>query len=342
MRFSLYVLFLASAFYLQAAEEEAPVKRRPRIRVYDQSVNRVSVERRMEEDRSAELELEKRIRNDMGAPVSLENSFNPVSIISTVNTGSRESVSEDEEEEDSWVTASDFLLEEDMIEEDDLLLTVENEEDQNQEMEITDWEALQKSMIEDVLKKADPEMTDEEMEDAFFSEEDEDTMDTPASGGLEMADIAPLHDLQTQDRQMVREAVADPGQFVPVLQSVRQMNGEVSRPVRERDTPMSLSRSSGMLEELKEKWNRPSEITASRNSNTFSAPPLPRARMAMTALPSVSLANPAVRALPELSKTNSPASRPKPEALPQPQNESRGGMRKDYRIRSRLGVPSGM
>lgn len=329
--------------------EDAPVKMRPRIRVYDQSADLVPVIQPVVDTRASELDLDKRIRKDVGAPVSIENPISGVSFLPTLGSASVSNQSEKPEEgAGSWISQENFLLEEDMMPKEDLVLEAEKKEADNGEMEITDWQHLQKTMISDALVKKEVEMTDEEMEEFLAAEKQGETK-PEASGGLEMEALAPLENLNRPEASLenntARMTGLDMGGFVPVLQSRTQLGGEVSRPQRERSQQLELSGSRGLLNDIKQKWEKPAERGFETGQAGFSAAGLPReslmARPAVgnSALSSFSASNPAVRPLPAPEsmlrtpvRNEMPANREAPAAQP----------RKEYRIRSTLGMPPGM
>lgn len=321
--------------------EETPVRRRPRILVYDEAAKVVPVKPKVQDASTAEADLQKRIRQDMKAPGALENPVNSVSFLPTLGSAVFSPPEEtDEGEEESWITPQNFLLEEDLMSKEDLLKTeAEQEELQSGELEITDWEALQKSMIEEALNKKEVEMTDEEIE-AFLANENLDETRLNQSGGLDLDVVAPVDEL----RQVVPSGESgsaarvnpDMGGFVPVLPTREQLNGEVSRPQRERDPRLELTGSRNLLNNLKEKWGQPSDRRVESPASRPVTAALPGERLMPQGLPSASgvsglgANNPAVSAFP--ASAPAPVTREIP--LRQPRNEPR--------IRSTLGLPPGM
>jgi hypothetical protein len=326
--------------------EEAPVKKRPRIRVYDQSAHMVSVAPKVEDTRAAEADLQKRIRQDIKAPGSLENPVSNVSFLPELGTSSLFSQPEagEDTEAESWINPEDFLLDEDMMSQDDLLKAeAENKDADSGEMEITDWEALQKNMIEDALFKKEVEMTDEEMEE-FLANESENADRLNQSGGLNMDTVAPVEDLNASspgNRGGTDIQSLDMGGFVPVLPTRDQLNGEISRPQRERDPRFELSGSRNLLNNLKENWNTPADRGIESRPARIASPALPgeslmsRGSVSASGFSGLSRDNPAVMPLPSaqpLLRDVAPVNRE--PAAPPPRN--------DFRIRSTLGLPPGM
>ncbi|MGA0369547.1 MAG: hypothetical protein ACO3N7_08865 [Kiritimatiellia bacterium] len=341
MRFFSILLLIAIPSALWAQTEEAPVKRRRRILVYDQSADVLPVNREVEKDPGAKSDLERRIRQDAGAPSSLESPMSSIPLISLPQDSPRNSATEESEEKESWITPMDFLLEEDRIQEE---IDMDPQEEENSaELEITDWEALQKSMIEEALKKEEPEMTDEEIAEYLALEPREGSEDSSENSGMAIEQLAPVQSLSGSDESRLADPVGSVGQFVPILQDSRQMNGEVVRPQRERDSRVALSGSAELLNNLKEKWGNPAEAARRPGSASLDNASLPRESLSATSLPSISLVNPAIRPLGESPSMRMPAAAGRELSPPPVRNEpASGSPRQEFRLRSQLGVPAGM
>ena len=297
---------------------------------------------------TAESEMEKKIRGEIGAP-SVSSPLDLVAPLPTMNSSSRDARAEmKDDDKEGWISPMDLLAEEDRMDAGDLDLT--QKEQANPEMEILDWAELQKSMIEDALTKAEPEMSEEDLEEMLQSRTD-DPIDSSRSGGLEMEEVVPLQDLAEGQGDLAEdrfsERFKDSGEFLPVLPSARQMNGEVYRPERDRNPQLELSGSRGMLNELKEKWANPSTQTVGGRMNTFEMPGtardsgLSRPLRSDVSVVGFSANNPAISrqssapkpVLRESVRPQIPA--PQPRAQPA---ESRSN---DYRLRSQLGASPG-
>lgn len=348
------MIFLLSASCLLPAGDEAPVKRRPRILIYDQEANLVPAVRPEENDDLSANELDRRIRSEAGAPASLENPVSSVSRIPLLNTsGQKAQAEKTDEDEDSRINPMDFLLEEDRLDQQDLEINTGKINETEQEMEITGWEELQKSMIMDALVKEDPDLTDEELTE-MLKTRDENPKDGQAkqtSGGLEMEEIAPLQEMNAPSAEWVGAgspaALRDSGGFVPVLQSARRVDGEMKRSARDPNVNMKLPGSSAMLNTLKEKWTKPSESSAPGVPGGVGPSALPRESLMNRPLPQTgglagfAAGNPAVRPLSE----KLPLTREVPRADVSPPSPRQGInmlRRDDYRIRSQVGQPPGL
>jgi|GEM_PF-2422403 len=351
MKFLLYSA-ISLLLYLVAAEAESeqPVKRRPRIRVYDQATQVMPVVKPVENTQQAEMDLDRKIRGDMEAPSGLQNPVNSVSFLPSLGSSSwNTQTSDEEDEEESWVTPMDFLLEEERPEEDDLLSTDTEDTTTEGEMEITDWDNLQKTMIEDALKTEGLDLTEEEMEEMVGGEEDQDDETISQTTGLEMEKIAPIEDFQSSQigNQGLRNDSLSSGRFVPILRDEHQVAGEINRP--QIDRRFELSGSQGLLNTLKDKWAKPSDRTVKVSSSQFNTRALPteslmnRPIAEPRALSSFSAGNPAIRSLPNPSPVQVDTQirrRQQPEVQTSIQPSS--FPKNDYKIRSQLGVPQGM
>lgn len=353
MRVPFFILLILSTSFLFSAEKEAPSgKRRPRIRIYDQEANLVPVAQPVDDGKQAGIDLDKKIRGEQGAPSFMNLPITGISLMPSVNRSNQDTSKEGEDEKkNSWVTPMDFLLEEDRIDENPDLMFDETKKDQPEEMEITDWETLQKSMIEDALKKKKPEISDEEMGEMLKGKK-KDAQEKKSGGGLEMEAIAPLQEMDSLGKNLdstrLPDALSKSEGFVPILQSARQMNGEIHRPGGGVSVQSALPGSSAMLNTLKEKWAKPADISSgSRLPGVGQVGILPRESLMSrrvsepSGLQSFAASNPALRPLPDVK----PAIREPVKfqsAAPQIRNEPKMLQREDYRIRSSLGVPHGL
>lgn len=341
------LLYMATA----EAESEQPVKRRPRIRVYDQATIVMPVVKPVENTQQAEMDLDRKIRGDMEAPSGFQNPVGSVSFLPSLGSSSwnTQSSNEEDEEEESWVTPMDFLLEEERPEEDDLLSTDTEDTTTEGEMEITDWDNLQKTMIEDALKKEGLELTEEEMEEMVGGKDNQDDETISQTTGLELEKIAPIEDFQSSQigNQGSRGDRSSTGRFVPILRDERQVAGEINRP--QIDRRFELSGSQSLLNDLKGKWAKPSDRSIKVSPSQFNPRALPTESLMNRPIAeprgfsSLSAGNPAIRSLPNPSPVQVDTQvrrRQQPEA--QTAIQPRSFPKNDYRIRSKLGVPQGM
>ncbi|WFB37524.1 hypothetical protein P3T73_07095 [Kiritimatiellota bacterium B12222] len=347
MRVLLYCLsMLMISPVLFSAGKDAPVKRRPRIRVYDQEAAIVPVATPEIIQKAETEDLERQIKKDISAPTGFQNPIDGLSFISPLsNTWSSPVAEEEEDEDEGWVTPEDFLLKEDLLQKDPEL-DVEDAAEDNGEMEITDWKALQKTMIEEALKKEAPELSDEEMEELFAQDEvSEEEATSQRELGMEVQELAPVQDLQSSSPLEGRlgglDSNATAGQFVPILQS-----GSLERV--ERAPRMELTGSRNLLNGIRDKWSSNTDTGSIGSAATFDRPELPTESLMPRSSSGLSsgslLSNPAVSVAPS---SGMPASLPSLQSqpvlsAPRPAPvESSAMPAKEYRVRSRIGVAPG-
>ncbi|MDF3130570.1 hypothetical protein P0Y35_15285 [Kiritimatiellaeota bacterium B1221] len=353
MRTIAFMVCLVVPVFFLCAGETAGAKRRPRIRVYDQEANVMPVIQSVDTGAVEQNVLEKKIRGEVGAP-SQGNPIDLVSPLPSMNMINRDARAEmKDEEEESWISPMDLLSEEDRIDSGDLDLEAQAQTDT--EMEILDWAELQKSMIEDALEKQEPEMTEEDVEE-LLQGGTEDAIDSSRAGGLEMDEVAPLQELADRQGDLGEarhtDRFQDTGEFVPVLPSARQMNGEISKPVRERNAQLELSGSREMLNALKEKWAKPATPSLASRAVGGEMPGgsaitrefgMPRSGPREVSASGFSLNNPAISrqsAAPKpVLRESQPRQLPSVTQPPAQPRETRGS---EYRLRSQLGVSPGL
>lgn len=340
------VLLLPASFVL--GQKNEPARRRARIRTYDQSAEIMRFSRPVESPVAAEADLDRKIRTDIQAPTSLQSPVSHISLLPSMGTASwNDEVPEEEDEDESWVTPSDFLLEEDRPEEDDLLSSESTESTPDDEMEITDWDKLQQFMIEEALTEDEPELNEEES-DALTREEEREDVSTRTANAMDIAEVAPLDNLQNANTQRTstRDQGLRPEAFVPLLRMEPQREGEISR--QQRDEMFELKGSQKMLNNLKEKWTNPATATVSAPNSLAERRALPSERRMgrnfseLRQSSTFILGNPAVSSLPKPEPVVPETSIQTERSLPQPPRQTSDFPKADYRIRSRVGLPAGM
>lgn len=133
---------------LFAQETEEPVRRRRRIIVYDQSTNLITPGSGVEQDSAVEKERRRRLeRESSQSTPGLRSEAALPGLMSITPSMPAQTFMPEAEETEEWITAEDLLSVEDL-----LATEVTDPPDvKSGEMEITNWESLQKEMIKEEI-----------------------------------------------------------------------------------------------------------------------------------------------------------------------------------------------
>lgn len=215
-------LFVLCCGIVSAEEEAAPQRRRPRIRVYDESPRLISTTRESESRQVSREDMDRRIRQDRPFSSGLQapgGSLAPIpSLVEPQWAPQTDSSSEDRSS--SWINPLDFLSEEDLYESD----TVGDEstsDDSQPEMEITAWEDLQREMIKQTLStRSEDERTMEELVEVSQNSNENSERDHSARG-LDLESVAPVDSSESfndsSTSRAERRERTDVSLFTPIL-----------------------------------------------------------------------------------------------------------------------------
>ncbi len=207
---------------VSAEEEAAPHRRRPRIRVYDESPRLISTTRESESRQVSREDMDRRIRQDRSYSPGMQapgGSFSSIpSLIEPQWVPQQQESSEDRET--SWINPLGFLSEEDLYDtdalEDESLLA-----EPKPEIEITAWEDLQREMIlESLSTRSEDERTMEELVELSQNSNENSERDHSARG-LDLEPVAQVDSSESFNESSTSRAESrertDVSLFTPIL-----------------------------------------------------------------------------------------------------------------------------
>lgn len=239
-------------------EEGSTPRRRPRIRVYDESTKLIPVTRESDSHQASREDMNRRIRQDRPLSSGLQapgGVFSPVpSLIEPQWVPAQQESSDDRDS--SWINPLDFLSEEDLYETDDLEDESASENTQP-ELEIMAWEDLQTDMIRETLtNRPDDELTMEEWEELTRGSNENVERDAQASG-LDLEPVAPVDSPESFNDSSTSRAEqrerTDMSLFTPILRMERrgaEPPADIGSP--ERNQPVEFTGSRKLFNQIKE------------------------------------------------------------------------------------------
>lgn len=345
--------------------ESQQQRRRPRIRVYDESPRLIPVTRESENNQTSRQEMDRRIRQDRPLSTGLQapgGAFSHIpSLIEPQWNPPQNDSSEDQES--SWINPLEFLSEEDLYD-------VEgsgneaSSDNQQPEIEISAWEDLQAEMFKQTMSsRSDEKMTMEELAELTVSTKEE-SDDRKQAGGLDLSPVAPVDTSDTFNEVSTsgtesRERT-DVSLFTPILRMEPRGGDIPPGSGSDRGEPVEFSGSRELFNRVKEN-REPVARTAfqdRQSERTFARPqfepveaPTLHDRSRSAALPGAGSALPGAGfgrgdALPDSRPMPGDVrnSRPSPGATSESgssQRETERFRTSEYRIRSQLDPAGG-